>query len=187
MSARTSRLRHAGFTLVELMIAMTLGLATVAAVGWVYLGTMQAYRTHDALSRLQEGARHAFEVIGKDVRMTGTTGCSYASTMNVMNNPTAWYEDLFGQSLISVAKNGTANTQTQYSDALRVLRADISREYIVQNHNSAASTFTLAAVARCRPLVSSWSQRIAVTRRCSRHAAPPAVRLRTRRAVRARH
>jgi type IV pilus assembly protein PilW len=140
-----------GFSLVELMIAMTLGLASVAAVGWVYLGTMQTYRTHDALSRLQEGARHSFELIAKDLRMAGVTGCSYSSTMNALSAPTNIHRNLFEQPLISSPQNGGAGTTTEFSDALTVLRADVTREYIVQAHNSGASTFTLTAVPDFSP------------------------------------
>jgi type IV pilus assembly protein PilW len=131
-----------GITLIELLISMTIGLATIAAVGWVYLGTVQTYRTHDALSRLQEGARHTFELIGKDLRMTGVTGCSYSSTMNILKNAdTTWYANLFGQPLFSVEQDGTG--EEEFSDSLRVLHADISREYIVDSHDLGTSTITL--------------------------------------------
>lgn len=137
--------RMKGVTLIELMISMTIGLATIAAVGWVYLGTIQTYRTHDALSRLQEGARHTFEVIGKDLRMTGVTGCSWSTNMNVVSDAdTTWYASLFTQPLISEVQDGTAG-ETEFSDALRVLHADVSREYIVANHDSGTSTFELTA------------------------------------------
>jgi type IV pilus assembly protein PilW len=144
MSPRTLPARMKGLTLIELMISMTIGLATIAAVGWVYLGTMQTYRTHDALSRLQEGARHTFEVIAKDLRMTGVTGCSWATNMNVVKNAdTTWYASLFTQPLISVEQNGAG--ETEFSDALRVLHADVSKEYIVANHNTGTSTIELTA------------------------------------------
>jgi type IV pilus assembly protein PilW len=134
--------RMKGVTLIELLISMTIGLATIAAVGWVYLGTVQTYRTHDALSRLQEGARHTFELIGKDLRMTGVTGCSYSSTINIIKNAdTTWYVNIFGQPLFSVEQDGTG--EEEFSDALRVLHADMSKEYIVEGHDAATSTFNL--------------------------------------------
>jgi type IV pilus assembly protein PilW len=133
-----------GVTLIELLISMTIGLATIAAVGWVYLGTVQTYRTHDALSRLQEGARHTFELIGKDLRMTGVTGCSYSTTMNILKDAdTTWYANLFGQPIFSVEQDGSG--EEEFSDALRVLHADISKEYIVESHDSGTSTFKLTA------------------------------------------
>jgi type IV pilus assembly protein PilW len=144
MSAHRHPGRMKGVTLVELMIALTLGLATVAAVGWVYLGTMKTYRTHDAMSRLQEGARHAFELISRDVRMSGTVGCPYATNTNVLNNDTEWYANLFGQPLSSLEQDATEVAEVnEFSDALSVLRADVSREFIVQSHDNAAMTFTL--------------------------------------------
>jgi type IV pilus assembly protein PilW len=145
------RARMSGLSLVELMIAMSLGLVTVAAVGWVYLGTMQTYRTHDALSRLQEGARQAFELISKDLRMTGGSGCSHATSISAINGSTDRYRNLFGQPLISSEMDGAAGTETEFSDSLTVLRADLSREYIVSAHNSGTSSFTLTAAHDAAP------------------------------------
>jgi type IV pilus assembly protein PilW len=144
MSARSAMQRRArGFTLVELMIAMTLGLGTVAATGYIYLGTIKTYRAHDSMSRLQEGGRYAFELIGKDLRMAGTTGCPYATSANVVNTNTDWEKNLFGMPIVSVARDGVAGTETEFSDALRVLRADMTREYVVLVHDSIGGTFTL--------------------------------------------
>lgn len=146
LAARTRRIgRMAGMSLVELMIAMTLGLVTVGAVGYIYLGTSKTYRTQDSLARLQEGARYAFEVITSDLRMAGATGCSYSTARNAINSfNTLWYVNLFDQPLVSEEFDGTAGTETELSDALRVIRADVSREYVVQNHNP-AGTFTFNA------------------------------------------
>jgi len=137
-----NRFSMVGMSLVELMIAMTLGLAVVAAVGWVYLGTSKAYRTQDALARLQEGARYAFEVIGNDLRMTGTTGCSYRTSTNVINDyDTRWYTNFLEQPISSDETDGGTGTVTELSDALRVLRADVSTEYVVQS--DAGGVFTV--------------------------------------------
>jgi type IV pilus assembly protein PilW len=144
MTARAATNRRArGFTLVELMIAMTLGLGTVAATGYIYLGTVKTYRAHDSMSRLQEGARFAFELMGKDLRMAGTTGCPNATSVNVLNGSTDWEKDLFGMPIVSVDRDGVAGSETEFSDALRVLRADMSREYVVLAHDSIGGTFTL--------------------------------------------
>jgi type IV pilus assembly protein PilW len=141
---RRSRMR--GLSLVELMIAMTISLIVLAAVGWIYQGTMKTYRTQDALARMQEGARYAFEVMGKDLRMAGATGCSFQKSVNVVTD----YDDadknlnLFELPISSVDKDShAAGTVIEHSDALRVVHADVSREYQVQLHNSGAHTFTV--------------------------------------------
>lgn len=143
---RARRLR--GLSLIELMIAMTLGLVTIAAVGWIYLGTTKTYRTQDALARLQEGARFAFEIIGNDLRMTGTTGCSSKHGSNVVTNHTSdWWKDLLDQPLIAEDKDTSGDFPM--SDGLRVLHADISKEYLVQDHTG--TTFTLKSAAGLKP------------------------------------
>ena len=129
--------RMAGLSLVELMIAMTLGLVTVGAVGYIYLGTSKTYRTQDALARLQEGARYAFEVISSDIRMAGATGCAYSTATNVITDyEDVWFANLFEQPLVAEDANGGSGTVTEFSDALRTVRADVSREYVVQVHNT---------------------------------------------------
>jgi type IV pilus assembly protein PilW len=143
--ALQTRARMRGLSLIELMIATTISLIVLAAVGWIYQGTMQTYRSHDAISRLQEGARYAFEVMGRDVRMAGATGCSRLSEANVFNDKAEWYGNLFERPLESVnfSAGAAAGDINDMSDALRVLTVDVAREYIVDSH--VGSTFTLTA------------------------------------------
>ncbi len=69
------RCRQSGLTLVELMIALALGLLLLAAMGYLYVGNRQTYRTLDSVARLQENGRYAMEVLGQDLRMVGYIGC----------------------------------------------------------------------------------------------------------------
>lgn len=64
-----------GFTLIELMIAMTLGLLLMTAVVSVFVGSLGTYRTADSLSRIQESARITLEVMRQDFRQAGFFGC----------------------------------------------------------------------------------------------------------------
>lgn len=70
-----------GFTLVELMISLLLGLIVVGAAGAVFRANQQTYRTTDELARIQENARVAFELLAKDIREAGGNPCG-----NGMNN-----------------------------------------------------------------------------------------------------
>jgi type IV pilus assembly protein PilW len=67
---------QAGFSLVELMVAMTIGFIVVASVGYVYLGSRSAFRTTDNMSRMQESARYALDTMTRDIRMAGYRGCA---------------------------------------------------------------------------------------------------------------
>ena len=66
---------HRGLTLIELMIAMTLALAIVGAVTYVYLQGKTGFSVQDNRSRLQENARLAYSVISRDILMGGYFGC----------------------------------------------------------------------------------------------------------------
>ena len=69
-----------GFTLVELMIAITLGLIVLLAIGSIYIGSRQTYRVQEDNARLQEAGRYALEVIGRSLRQAGAdTELSFGS------------------------------------------------------------------------------------------------------------
>ena len=72
-----------GMTLVELMIAMVIGLIVLGAVSSVFISTRQTFRTTDSLSRIQESARYALEMMARDIRMTGYIGCGNLQTITV--------------------------------------------------------------------------------------------------------
>ena len=83
-----------GLSLIELMIAITLGLVVIAGVGTAYLGGKQSYRVNENLSRMQENARYAFDILSKEIRMAGYYGCasSDVTVVNTLNNASnyAW-------------------------------------------------------------------------------------------------
>ena len=87
------RVGQAGFTLVELMVAVALGLFLVAVMGTIYLGSKATYLSQDAMARLQENGRFAIDTIGADLRMAGFRGClghgKATPIANTLNTPDA--------------------------------------------------------------------------------------------------
>lgn len=73
--------RSAGFGLIELMIAMVLGLLVLGAALAVFLSNQNTYRANEGLNRMQESARVAFELMSRDIRAAGGSACSNASVM----------------------------------------------------------------------------------------------------------
>jgi type IV pilus assembly protein PilW len=87
-------LRHSkGFTLVEMMIALLLGLLVLGAVISVLLANSQAYRTNAGLAQIQDNARVAFEFMARDLRKAGGNPCGAPIVVNVLNTPNAWWAD----------------------------------------------------------------------------------------------
>src|SRR3989344_1059020 len=64
-----------GFSLVELMVAVTIGLIILVSVSAIFITSKKSYSVQDRLARLQENARFAMQYIMKDVRMAGYYGC----------------------------------------------------------------------------------------------------------------
>lgn len=82
--------RQAGFSLMELMIALTIGFIVVAGVGYLYLGSRQTFKAQDNLSAIQENSRFALDTMSRDIRMAGFLGCGTLAsikTNNVTNSP----------------------------------------------------------------------------------------------------
>jgi type IV pilus assembly protein PilW len=65
-----------GFSLLELLIAITIGLVLMAGVLAVMSSTKKTYSLQEELSRLQEDARFLMEDLSYNVRMAGYFGCS---------------------------------------------------------------------------------------------------------------
>ena len=89
---RLNRLRaytQNGISLVEIMIAMVIGLILTAGIIQLFVGSKQTYRFHDAVSRVQENARFALEALNYDIRMAGNFGCTaYVQKFNnTLNGP----------------------------------------------------------------------------------------------------
>lgn len=138
-----------GFSLIEMMIAITIGLFLLAGVGTVYLGSRQTFRQMDAVARMQEGARYAFELMTNDIRQAGFTGCAPINKTYSSLNGADWYNNLATQPLFGYESGAglpaAVTGELANTDALSVLRADSGDDYHVATHNGAAASFQLAA------------------------------------------
>ena len=66
--------RSRGFSLVELMVAITLGLLLTAGMIQLFNSSKVTFRTNDAVARVQENGRFALEMLKIQLREAGTLG-----------------------------------------------------------------------------------------------------------------
>lgn len=85
MDALLNRKRQAGVSLIEVMIAMLLGLFLLGSVMQFFISSRQSNRVHEASSRMQENGRMALEILSRDIRMADFWGCA-SDIVNVVNN-----------------------------------------------------------------------------------------------------
>lgn len=66
---------QAGFSLIELMLALTLGLVVTAGIVQLFVGNNRTTQLITGQSRLQESARYALDFISRSTRNAGFYGC----------------------------------------------------------------------------------------------------------------
>ncbi|MGH8539832.1 MAG: PilW family protein [Stenotrophobium sp.] len=71
------RVREAGFTLIEMMISITIGLLLLLAVATLFLQSKHSFSQNDQLAALQDQARFALSTLGRDIAMSGYWGGVY--------------------------------------------------------------------------------------------------------------
>lgn len=83
-----------GFTLVELMIAMTLGILVLGGAVGVFLANQQTNRANSVLGDIQNIARLSFQLMSQDIRNAGFTGCNnnarVANTIAIVGVRPVW-------------------------------------------------------------------------------------------------
>lgn len=70
-----SRRDASGLSLIELMIAMVIGLVLMLGLLRVFAASREAARMSEGLSRVQENGRFALDYLQRDLRMVGHMGC----------------------------------------------------------------------------------------------------------------
>ena len=72
-----------GWTLVELLVAMALGLLIIAGIGQIYLAAKRSYEIQNSIAQLQEVGRYATEVLSQDIRRAGYWGLMTLNTVDL--------------------------------------------------------------------------------------------------------
>lgn len=151
-----------GFTIVELMVALVLGLVLVGGFINIFLTSGQTMRTNQGLSRIQENARFAVEVLAREIRETGQVPCGSTLSANVIRDASGgtpvipWWASTYSgfvqgydntQDTPGIKAFGTnVADRISNTDAILVLRpssneADIQR---LASHDPANTSFTTA-------------------------------------------
>lgn len=151
--ARASR----GFSLIELMIALVLGLLVVGAAIGIFLSNRQVFRATDNLSFVQENGRVAFELLARELRQTAGSPCSASvPIVSVLNDTTAWgtdwgdgirgYDGQAGQALPSVTTGTAVHQRIAGTDAVE-LRSGASGDVTVVDHTPNSAQFKVNTAA----------------------------------------
>ena len=149
-----------GFTMVELMVALLLGLVLIGGVINVFLTSGQTLRVNQNLSRVHENARFAIEMFSREIREAGMVPCGSTLSANVLRGSggsVPWWASTYdgmvrgfddGQNSTAIKGFGASTAdRVGGTDALLILRpssdeADLRR---LASHDAAAYSFKDAA------------------------------------------
>ena len=131
---------QAGVTLLELMIALSLGLLLLTGIGTIFVGSNQTYRVQEQNARVQESGRYALDIVGRSLRqagfwempvnptalksafsgtpISGTNGASGAS-----DTVTVQYDGVDGDQ--DCENTGVSGATVVITDAIRLVGADL--------------------------------------------------------------
>ena len=134
-----------GLSLVELMIALVLGLVLSTGVITVFISAKQDYQVQDAISQVQENGRFSLEFLARDIRMAGYSGCSNdMPTANSIENAPAsvggFEEGLTGfEGDTATLPSSRFPNALPNTDAIVLHLADLNSELVVSNHNPSSA------------------------------------------------
>ncbi|TIC79595.1 prepilin-type N-terminal cleavage/methylation domain-containing protein [Crenobacter intestini] len=153
MSASGPRVRrqHAGFTLVELMVAVAVGSLILAGVTSIIVSNKQGYHSAEGLSQMQESTRTAMALLERSIRGAGATVCGNGERVsNVLNDQEAGWtwatgalQGFDGDHPLPGVVIGTGERQrVAGTDAITVQSAAEST-YAIESHNPSSATIEL--------------------------------------------
>ncbi len=125
-----------GFSLIELMIAMVLGLMLSAGIFTVFSGNKQSSDLTTTMGDMQENARFALNQLSSDIRMAGFQGCNDINR----GGPTILANDAPTTNLALTASSGSLiNTASSWSPD-----SALGGSVPAQNRNAIAGTHALS-------------------------------------------
>ena len=161
---RSKGFGQTGLTLVELMIAMVLGLLLILAASQVFLSSKRTYTTQEAVSRIQENGRFGIDILSRNIRKAGYTPCGNTTTsVNVINTASTndflnffgsairGYDDVSSTSDLPSPLGGTLKTPVTNSDAVLIISGEDDGGYYVTQHNPTSAQFKINQVHDFNP------------------------------------
>ncbi|WLD58858.1 PilW family protein [Salinispirillum sp. LH 10-3-1] len=124
--ATLGRRYQQGLSLLEVMVAMGIGLLLIAGVTQLFIGSNQNFVVKESVSRMQEDVRFAMDQFQRDMRMAGFRGCTRDLTDHLNPAGTQFEEFLLGSTPVFgweySSTSGGSNPGSQLR--LRALEAD---------------------------------------------------------------
>jgi len=142
------RFRQRGVSMIELMIAMLLGLFLMAGVLQLFSSNKATFGNMEGISEIQDGARAGIERMRSRVRMAGYMGCSNANLLDP-NNVTAGNANVaFGPNVMITGADNDAdgtNSIVDGTDSVTVVFATAANTALNANMTSRTGNIVITS------------------------------------------
>ena len=136
---------QSGFGLVEVMVALVLGLLVVLGITQIFVSSKQTYEVQDASARLQEDARYVLSRITQELRMAGMFGCLSLGSGSVSGVPTEFDEPIaWGSNTLSIITADATTGSSAPGSADWTLTTDCRSAGVVHAGSAAPATGEMA-------------------------------------------
>ena len=139
------RTNQRGLSLIELMVALLLGLLVTGSAIAIFATNRKTYAATESLGRIQENSRLAYEMMARDLRSAGGTACAKNLPMaNVASTAGAQWWQTWGGGLTGFhyGDAGVPGTMKSGTDGVILMESDDSPISVV-SHTPGTKTFTL--------------------------------------------
>lgn len=145
-----------GLSLVELMIALLLGVVIIGGVIGVLIANQTTFRINEASSQVQQKIRTAFQLMADDLRLAGYTGCNELATRISIVAPVSFWNTwpMPGNGIagyMNGANPGLTNAPVAGSDAIHVMYGSSVMATVTAHNVSAPASFETNAVVGFNP------------------------------------
>jgi type IV pilus assembly protein PilW len=148
---KTYPIHLAGFSLVELMVALTLSLVLMGGIAQSFISSKQSHTMREQVALLTENGRYATESLQRDIRMAGYSGCRTLNSLppNITaNNPpsfSSYNDSLQGFESGTGWTNPTSNTHIAGTDVITINRATGQGVQLTSNMGTTDATIQIGS------------------------------------------
>ncbi|WP_138438118.1 PilW family protein [Marinobacter shengliensis] len=137
--------KQAGLTLVELLIASTLGLILMVGVVQLFISSSDSFRMAEAIGRMQESGRLAQDILGRSIRNADYWGCLRSVEIDNILDPSgdgydADYHDFEGVEALEFDIAGSAGSLVENSVIIKLKGVRSSGIRMSSTHQVSASS-----------------------------------------------
>jgi len=119
-----------GFTLIELMVSIAIGLVVMASVATTFTSQTRAYSAQEQINQMEQNLRGALDIMSREIKMAGykPNGGTVTGVVSYSNTSLTIQADLDGDGLVLASGAGSSTAYEQIVYAYDSANKKITRQ-----------------------------------------------------------